>query len=143
VFSTIAAVAEASIRPGQQFRQRIDHLQTMSNEVRGDAFPDAWRSHTGRVGVLFGVPIADCPTTFETPDGDVRIVPITILHPTELAAIVVYDGAREQIAAQLASRDRGHASLLDRSPVAAALEHCEPFAPAPKAVPSKPWWKVW
>ena len=39
VFSTIAAVAEASIRPGQQFRQRIDHLQTMSNEVRGDARP--------------------------------------------------------------------------------------------------------
>ncbi len=144
-FARLARIAEWSIMPGNDFLGMFDEATVPSFETGGDGLPDAWRSHTGRIGVLFGLPNADVPSAFETPDGSVRLIHVTLLHPRELAAILEDTAARDAIARELASRQRGHASLLDREVTAAALPSCAPYVPAtpPEPEARKPWWKVW
>ncbi len=145
VFHTITAVAEGVIRPGQDFRGRLDHFGTLSNEVAGDPFPDEWRSAEGRVGILMGATPAGIPRSFDGIDGDVRLVPITILRPAELAAIIDRDEARDEVAAAMSAMPRGHACRLDRPPLslAEAYEVTPYQSPVEAAAPRKPWWKFW
>ena len=144
-FARLARIAEWSIRPGTDLLGLFAEAQAPSFETAGDGLPDAWRSHTGRIGVLFGLPLPACPPTFDTSDGSVRLVCVTLLHPRELAAILEDPSRRAAIASELADRPRGHASLLDRELTAAALPTCAPYvAPAPPEPPArKPWWKLW
>lgn len=136
VFHAIATVAEGLIRPGQRFRERLDHHGTLSNELPGAPFPPGWATADGRVGVLFGVPAPELPPGFATPDGEVRLVPITLLRPAELRAIVRRDEARGELAARLAALPRGHACRPERP----SLVEDE----APEAPPARrPWWRPW
>ncbi len=148
LFPTIANFAEVVIRPERNFRAQLDHFGVTSNEINGNGFPDEWRSETGRVGVLLGMETG-MPQTFENSDGDVRIVPITILRPCELAAIRTHDDKRNEIVTALAQLPRGHCCRLSRKAVAMALKYQVPAyksksqKPTSVAWHNKPWWKPW
>ena len=151
VFSTITNFAEKSILPTNTFSRDFDELGTLSWEIQGHGFPNEWRTVTGRVGVLLNVRSAELPEDYNNGEGTVRVVPITVLHPAELAAIVVGGeagvSARNRIAAELAELPRGHASRFDREVVPSAREVTFELyvAPEPEPVPAakRPWWKFW
>ncbi len=134
VFPLIARVAQWSISSGSSLEDMFAEAATPTFETSGAGLPDAWRSHTGRVGMLLGLSIPECPSEFETDDGMVRFIAITLLHPRELAAVIENPEARTSIADELMLRPRGHATSLDRELTAMAAAHCAPYSPP--AVPS-------
>jgi hypothetical protein len=91
----------------------------MSMEVSGKGMPKALVTQEGRVAVLLGVESRTLPSHFATPYGEVKLVSVKALLPSELAYLLE-QGAEGQ--AELARRfvDTGeaHLSRLKRKPVA-------------------------
>jgi hypothetical protein len=99
-------------------RSLLDELGTISAEVDGAPFPAALRNEHGRVGVLLGLQTPDLPEEFESPEGPVRLVAITVLMPPELTQIVAGgDAARLELGRRLAESPTRHRSALSRPSV--------------------------
>lgn len=96
----------------------------ISTEMPVDDFPTpGWITPDGTIGVLLGLPVAGRAGSVDLPLGPALMVPVTVLHPDELAAIRTGGPeARDQIAAALGARADGHLSVPDRAPVAVTPE---------------------
>jgi hypothetical protein len=99
---------------------QLDRLGVMSAEFPAfDGFPEPWVTEGGSFGVLFGLPVPGWGTRLDLPFGPVRLVPVTLLHPQELAT-VASGGAtgRAAVAAALAGAGVGHRTDTGRGPAA-------------------------
>ena len=87
-------------------------------EVAGDGVPPALVSQEGRVGVLLGLESRTLPRHFPTPFGDVRLVTVKALLPTELEYVARHsrDGTAE-LAQRFARTSEEHVSRANRRPV--------------------------
>ncbi|MGK2857514.1 MAG: hypothetical protein ACSLFQ_09935 [Thermoanaerobaculia bacterium] len=100
------------------FREYRDELGLFSTEFRVHEKLRALASPEGRVGVLLGVDAPGLNLEWELPAGLVRVVTVTLLHPSELAFIQeVGLPAREEVARLLALRGTHHLSQPGREPV--------------------------
>jgi hypothetical protein len=98
-------------------RPLLEQLGTISVEVSGADFPEELRNEHGRVGVLLGVPAADVATTVDLAEGDLRLLPITLLTVRELDHIVTGgEEGRASVASKLAAAT-GHVSSTSRASV--------------------------
>ena len=59
-----------------------------SMEVSGEGMPKALLSPEGRVAVLLGIPTPSIPSHFAMPDGQVKLVTVKALLPSELAYLL-------------------------------------------------------
>ncbi len=60
----------------------------MSMEVAGKGMPEPLLTKDGRVGVLLGMDAATLPGHLAVPSGQVRLVTVKALLPTELAYLL-------------------------------------------------------
>ncbi len=117
VFPTLAAMCSVIAGHGG-VRSLLDECGSISSEVDGALFPEALRNEHGRVGVLLGVVTPELPEAFELPEGNVRLVPITVLLRAELDYVLEGgDPARLIVARRLAESPTRHRSSLTRAAV--------------------------
>lgn len=82
--------------------------------------PPALEDENGQVGVLLAQGAAGIPAAFDTPYGEVLLLTMTVLQPSELAFIsAAHDKAqsRRDLAAALAASPSGHWSVAGRPAV--------------------------
>jgi hypothetical protein len=131
LFSAVAEISNVIAGHGG-VRSLIEELGTVSVEIAGERFPADHRNEHSRVGVLLGVSTRGLPTAIHGPDGEVYLVPITLLTRAELKHIVeVGDKARAAIAQRLAESEDGHLAVLDRETVMDESHGGPPPPPAP------------
>jgi uncharacterized protein DUF1629 len=90
-----------------------------SMEVSGKGMPKSLVTEEGRVAVLLGVESRTLPRHFSTPYGEVKVVTVKALLPSELAYLLEHgaDGQAE-LARRFAESGEEHLSRLRRRPVA-------------------------
>ena len=95
------------------------HRGLMSMEVSGDAMPETLITKEGRVAVLLGMESSTLPRRFPTPAGDVLLVTIKALLPSELAFMLAQGrGGTGELARRFAQEsDAPHLSRSWRKPV--------------------------
>ncbi|WPB75529.1 suppressor of fused domain protein [Archangium violaceum] len=90
----------------------------MTMEVSGKGVPKPLVTRDGRVGVLLGVESNTLPQHITTPAGDVRLVTVKTLLPTELAYRVQHGKqGREELARRFAENGEEHLSRARRRAV--------------------------
>jgi hypothetical protein len=89
-----------------------------SMEVSGKGLPRSLITEEGRVAVLLGVESRTLPNHFSTPHGEVKLVTVKALLPSELAYLLEH-GAEGQVelARRFAESGEEHLSRLRRKPV--------------------------
>jgi len=92
-----------------------------SMEVSGEGMPKALLSPEGRVGVLLGMPTPSIPSHFSMPDGQVKLVTVKALRPSELSFALEHgtEGLAELSRRFLLSDER-HLSRARGKPVVGA-----------------------
>ncbi|MCY1015503.1 hypothetical protein OV427_06830 [Pyxidicoccus sp. MSG2] len=95
------------------------HRGLMSMEVSGDAMPEPLVTSEGRVAVLLGMESSTLPRRFPTPAGEVLLVTIKALLPSELAFMLAQGrGGTAELARRFAQEsDAPHLSRSWRKPV--------------------------
>jgi hypothetical protein len=90
-----------------------------SMEVSGRGIPKSLVTEEGRVAVLLGVESRTLPSHFSTPYGEVKLVIVKALLPSELAYLLDH-GAKglAELARRFAQSGEEHLSRLKRKPVA-------------------------
>ncbi|HZH78823.1 MAG TPA: DUF1629 domain-containing protein [Archangium sp.] len=87
-------------------------------EVAGDGMPAALVTQEGRVGVLLGLESRTLPRHFPTPFGDVRLVTVKALLPSELAYVVTRSSeGTGELARRFEANGEEHVSRAARQPV--------------------------
>jgi hypothetical protein len=90
----------------------------MSMEVSGKGMPQWLVTQEGRVGVLLGMEPSALPRSFTMPPGEVRLVTVKALLPTELAYLLEHGKkGRDELLRRFDQAGHGHLSLVGRSPV--------------------------
>nr|WP_317987913.1 suppressor of fused domain protein [Hyalangium gracile] len=90
----------------------------MSMEVSGKGMPQSLVTQNGRVGVLLGMEPSALPRDFTMPSGEVRLVTVKALLPTELAYLLEHGkNGRDELLRRFDAAGHGHLSLVGRSPV--------------------------
>jgi hypothetical protein len=90
----------------------------MSMEVSGKGMPQPLVTQEGRVGVLLGMEPSALPRSFTMPAGDVRLVIVKALLPTELAYLLEHGKkGRDELLRRFDQAGHGHLSRIGRSPV--------------------------
>jgi hypothetical protein len=113
----LTAMAVAEIVAGTPtFASLLSTHQVLSVELTADfrvaeALPPAWRTDTGSVGVLLGLPVPGVP---ELIAGDVRLVSVVLLGPEELARAAAGPEASRVLRDELLELDRATWNPLDR-----------------------------
>ncbi|ATB30104.1 suppressor of fused domain protein [Melittangium boletus] len=89
-----------------------------SMEVSGEGMPKALLSPEGRVAVLLGVPTPSLPSHFAMPDGQVKLITVKALLPSELAYLLEHgaDGLAE-LSRRFQPSTEPHLSRSRRAPV--------------------------
>ncbi len=91
----------------------------MSMEVSGKGMPQPLVTQEGRVGVLLGMESSTLPRSFTMPGGEVRLVTVKALLPTELAYLLEHGKkGRDELLRRFDQEGHGHLSRVARSPVA-------------------------
>ncbi|QRN93561.1 suppressor of fused domain protein [Archangium violaceum] len=90
-----------------------------SMEVSGKGMPKSLVTEEGRVAVLLGVESRTLPSHFSTPYGEVKLVTVKVLLPSELAYLLEHgaEGLAE-LARRFVESGEEHLSRLKRKPVA-------------------------
>ncbi|ALM82947.1 hypothetical protein [Bordetella sp. N] len=91
---------------------------SMLLEVKG--LPAEWLSPEGMAGLLIGLPAVSVPAGFSTAQGTVRLLPVTLLHPREVAFLESSDdvlGNRRALVDRLSALPDGHVNDLRRAPL--------------------------
>lgn len=108
IFSVIEMFAQNVANAGGIVPQ-LEEFGVMSMELPLGFGPDGFLSDNGMLGALIGLPMADRPNVVEnTPLSPVRIVPLTLVYPEEIA--VCTEGgsdARSALADDLMARKNG------------------------------------
>jgi hypothetical protein len=87
-------------------------------EVAGTGLPASLVTTEERVGVLLGLESRSLPRLFPTPFGDVRLVTVKALLPTELEYMSKRDGqGMDELARRFAETGEEHVSRSSRQPV--------------------------
>jgi hypothetical protein len=82
-----------------------------SMEVAGEGMPAALVTQKGRVGVLLGMESSTLPRHFPTPFGDVRLVTVKALLPSELAYLLEHSAeGQAELARRFAKTGEEHLS---------------------------------
>ncbi|SEN23976.1 hypothetical protein SAMN05444354_1352 [Stigmatella aurantiaca] len=90
----------------------------MSMEVSGKGLPEPLITQEGRVGVLLGMEPGTLPRAFSMPAGEVRLVTVKVLLPTELAYLLAHGKTgRDALLRRFGQEGHEHLSRLWRSPV--------------------------
>jgi hypothetical protein len=90
----------------------------MSMEVSGRGMPPTLVTQEGRVGVLLGLKPSTLPRSFTMPAGEVRLVTVKVLLPSELAYLLEHGKkGREELLRRFVQEGHGHLSRVGRSPV--------------------------
>jgi hypothetical protein len=90
----------------------------MSMEVSGKGMPQSLVNQDGRVGVLLGMESSALPRNFTMPAGEVRLVMVKALLPTELAYLLEQGKkGRDELLRRFDLEGHGHLSCVGRNPV--------------------------
>jgi hypothetical protein len=90
----------------------------MSMEVAGKDMPEPLLTQDGRVGVLLGVEAGTLPGRFSMPAGEVRLVTVKALMPSELAYLLEHGKpGREELIRRFHQEGHGHLSRAWRRAV--------------------------
>ncbi|WNG13731.1 imm11 family protein [Cystobacter fuscus] len=90
-----------------------------SMEVSGKGLPKSLVTEEGRVAVLLGVASRTLPGHFSTPYGEVKLVTVKALLPSELAYLLEHGAeGQAELAQRFAQSGEEHLSRLRRKPVA-------------------------
>jgi hypothetical protein len=90
-----------------------------SMEVSGKGLPKSLVTEEGRVAVLLGVESRSLPGHFSTPYGEVKLVTVKALLPSELAYLLEHGAeGQAELARRFVENGEGHLSRLRRKPVA-------------------------
>lgn len=90
----------------------------MSMEVSGRDMPEPLVTREGRVGVLLGMEPSTLPRDFSMPAGEVRLVTVTVLLPSELAYLLEHGKkGRDELLRRFGQEGDGHLSRVLRTPV--------------------------
>lgn len=88
-------------------------------EVSGKGMPKSLATEEGRVAVLLGVESRTLPMHFSTPYGEVNLVTVKALLPSELAYLLEHGAeGQAELARRFAESGDEHLSRLRRTPVA-------------------------
>jgi hypothetical protein len=89
-----------------------------SMEVSGKGLPKSLLTEEGRVAVLLGLESRTLPRHFSTPHGEVMLITVKVLLPSELAYVREH-GARGQteLARRFSESGEEHLSRVQRRPV--------------------------
>lgn len=117
-FALLASVARRIGASGMHLPAELGQHRVLSMAVPVPSAPAEWRAPDGAVGVLLGVPTADVPESVVTPAGEVRLIGVVPLRPTELERILAGGAAaREAIAGDLAALPPAQLASPARPPV--------------------------
>ncbi|SEU07719.1 imm11 family protein [Stigmatella erecta] len=90
----------------------------LSMEVSGKGLPEPLITQEGRVGVLLGMEPGTLPQSFSMPAGEVRLVTVKALLPTELAYLLEHGKTgRDALLRRFGQEGQGHLSRSWRNPV--------------------------
>jgi len=90
-----------------------------SMEVSGKGMPKSLVTEEGRVAVLLGVESRTLPSHFSTPYGEVKLVTVKALLPSELVYLLEHDAdGQAELARRFVENGEEHLSRLKRKPVA-------------------------
>jgi uncharacterized protein DUF1629 len=90
-----------------------------SMEVSGKGLPKSLVTEEGRVAVLLGVESRTLPSHFSTPYGEVKLVTVKSLLPSELAYLLEHGAeGQAELARRFVESGEEHLSRLRRKPVA-------------------------
>ena len=90
-----------------------------SMEVSGKGMPKSLVTEEGRVAVLLGVESRSLPGHFSTPYGEVKLVTVKALLPSELAYLLEHGAeGQAELARRFVENGEEHLSRLRRKPVA-------------------------
>jgi len=90
-----------------------------SMEVSGKGMPKSLLTEEGRVAVLLGVESRSLPGHFSTPNGEVKLVTVKALLPSELAYLLEHGAeGQAELARRFVENGEEHLSRLRRKPVA-------------------------
>ncbi|MFL5347146.1 MAG: imm11 family protein [Hyalangium sp.] len=90
-----------------------------SMEVSGKGIPKSLVTEEGRVAVLLGVESRTLPSHFSTPYGEVKLVTVKALLPSELAYLLEHGAeGQAELARRFVENGEEHLSRLRRKPVA-------------------------
>ncbi|WP_342747659.1 imm11 family protein [Melittangium boletus] len=102
----------------ERVRERL-RTGFLSMEVSGKDMPEPLVTREGRVGVLLGMESSELPRGFAMPAGEVRLVTVKVLLPTELAYLLAHGRTgRDELLRRFDQEGQGHLSRIWRSPVA-------------------------
>lgn len=98
---------------------RLDRHGVLSMELPATDEPaEGWLTVSGDAGVLIGVEAPDRTDRVEMPLGQIRLIPITLLHQKELDFVAAGDAPeRTRLAQALRDAGIGHLSVAPRDPV--------------------------
>ena len=108
----------AEVAEHEQVRERVKK-GLFSMEVSGKGLPRSLVTGEGRVAVLLGVESRTLPSHFSTPYGEVKLVTVKVLLPSELAYLLEH-GAEGQaaLARRFVESGEEHLSRARRKPMA-------------------------
>ncbi|WNG20472.1 imm11 family protein [Cystobacter fuscus] len=90
-----------------------------SMEVSGKGLPKSLVTEEGRVAVLLGVESRTLPSHFSTPYGEVKLVTVKVLLPSELGYVLEHGAeGQAELARRFVESGEGHLCRLKRKPVA-------------------------
>ncbi|MCY1079471.1 imm11 family protein [Archangium lansingense] len=102
----------------EQVRERVK-AGLFSMEVSGKGMPKSLVTEEGRVAVLLGVESRTLPRHFSTPYGEVKLVTVKALLPSELAFLLEHGAeGQAELARRFVKSGDEHLSRLRRKPVA-------------------------
>jgi hypothetical protein len=102
----------------EQVRERVK-AGLFSMEMSGKGMPRSLVTEEGRVAVLLGVESRTLPSHFSTPYGEVKLVTVKALLPSELAYLLVHGAeGQAELARRFVESGEEHLSRLRRKPVA-------------------------
>lgn len=90
----------------------------MSMEVAGQGLPETLVTRDGRIGVLLGIEASTLPAHLTVPSGQVRLVTVKPLMPSELTYLLEHGKAgRDELLRRFAQQGPAHLSRSWRKPV--------------------------
>jgi len=90
----------------------------LSMEVSGQGMPEVLVTREGRVGVLLGMEPSTLPRHFSMSAGEVQLVTVKVLLPTELAYLQEHGKkGRDELLRRFGQEGHGHLSRVWRKPV--------------------------
>lgn len=107
LFQVLYQVAQNAADIGPRLREMLDTYGVLSLALpigSDERVPDGWLNNAAEIGVLLGMPTPSLPASVDVPAGAVRLVPVVVLRPSELEAVVNGGApARQEVVDRLAA----------------------------------------